>query len=413
MRVAIVGSGVSGLVVAHHLHRKHDIAVFEAEPRVGGHVHTVDVEGGGRTWAVDTGFIVFNEENYPNLVRLLDELGVASQPSTMSFSVKDERSGLEWNGSSLDQIFAQRSNLLRPSFHGMLADVVRFRRESRELLDGGTGEPTLGEFLAARGFARTFVEDCIVPMGASIWSAAPASIERFPARTFARFFHNHRFLESEQPGWRVVRGGSRSYLGPLTRPFQDRIRTATPVERVRRGPEGVEVTPRGGTPERFDEVVIATHSDEALRMLADPTPAEREVLGAFGWQANDTILHTDTAVLPEARRAWGSWNYLVPAAAQGRPLLTYHMNRLQTLDAPETFCVSLNMADRIDPSRVRRRLAYAHPVFTTEAIQAQRRHAEVSGVGRTHYAGAYWGYGFHEDGVNSALAVVRAFGIDA
>jgi predicted NAD/FAD-binding protein len=412
VRVAIVGSGVAGLVVAHQLHRSHDICVFEADPRVGGHVHTVDVEAGGRTWAVDTGFIVFNEENYPNLVRLLDALGVESQPSTMSFSVKDERSGLEWNGSSLDQIFAQRSNLLRPSFHGMLAEVVRFRRESRELLDGGAGEPTLGEFLAARGYARTFVEDCIVPMGASIWSADPAAIVRFPARTFARFFHNHRFLETEQPGWRVVRGGSRSYLGPLTAPFRDRIRTGTPVARIRRGPDGVEVTPHGGSPERFDEVVIATHSDQALRMLADPTPAEREVLGAFGWQANDTVLHTDTAVLPKARRAWGAWNYLVPAAAQGRPLLTYDMNRLQTLDAPETFCVSLNMSDRIDPSLVRRRLDYDHPVFTTESVRAQRRHSEVSGVNRTHYAGAYWGYGFHEDGVNSALAVARAFGAD-
>jgi predicted NAD/FAD-binding protein len=400
-------------VVAHHLHPVHEIAVFEAEARVGGHVHTVDAEAGGRSWAVDTGFIVFNEENYPNLVRILEGLGVESQPSTMSFSVKDERSGLEWNGSSLDQIFSQRSNLLRPSFHGMLADLVRFRRESRELLDGGTDEPTIGEFLAARGYARAFVEDCIVPMGASIWSADPAAMERFPARTFARFFHNHRFLEPEQPGWRVVRGGSRTYLGPLTRPFRDRIRTATPVERIRRRPDGVEVTPRGGAAERFDEVVIATHSDQALRMLADASAAEREVLGAFGWQANDTILHTDTSVLPRARRAWGSWNYLVPAAAEGRPLLTYDMNRLQTLHAPETFCVSLNMAERIDPSRIRQRLAYAHPVFSTEAVRAQRRRAEVSGVNRTHYAGAYWGYGFHEDGVNSALAVARAFGVDA
>jgi predicted NAD/FAD-binding protein len=413
VKVAIVGSGVSGLVVAHHLHPAHDITVFEADSRIGGHVHTVDAEAGGRSWAVDTGFIVFNEENYPNLVRLLGRLGVASQPSTMSFSVKDERSGLEWNGSSLDRIFAQRSNLLRPSFHGMLADLLRFRSESRELLLAGPDEPTMGEFLAARGYARAFVEDCIVPMGASIWSADPAAIERFPARTFARFFHNHRFLETEQPGWRVVRGGSRTYLEPLVRPFRERIRTATPVERIRRLRDAVEVTPRGGAAERFDEVVIAAHSDQALRMLADPTHVEREVLGAFGWQANDTLLHTDTSVLPSERRARGAWNYLVPAAPDGRPLLTYDMNRLQTLDAPETFCVSLNMAARVDPSRVLRRLAYAHPVFTPEAVRAQRRRAEVSGVNRTHYAGAYWGYGFHEDGVNSALAVVRDLGVAA
>ena len=410
MRVAIVGTGVSGLVVAHHLHHTHDLALFEAEARIGGHVHTVDVESGGRSFAVDTGFIVFNEENYPNLTRLFAELGVASRPSTMSFSVKDERSGLEWNGSSLDRIFAQRSNLLRPSFHGMLADLLRFRRESRELLEPGPGEPTLAEFLAARGYARAFVEDCIVPMGASIWSADPAAVERFPARTFARFFHNHRFLETDQPNWRTVEGGSRTYLEPLVRPFRDRIRTSTPVERIRRAPDAVELTPRGGAPERFDAVVVATHSDQALRMLADPTPAEREVLGAFGWQENDVRLHTDVSVLPNARKAWGAWNYLVPAAEAGRPLLTYDMNRLQGLDAPETFCVSLNMGARVDPARTRLRVDSAHPSFSVASVRAQARRAEVSGVNRTHYAGAWWGYGFHEDGVNSALAVVRELG---
>ena len=410
MKIAVVGSGVAGLVCAHLLHPEHEVTVFEADRRVGGHTHTVDVESGGRTWAVDTGFIVFNEENYPNLVRLFDRLGVRTQPSTMSFSVKDERSGLEWNGSSLDQVFAQRGNLLRPSFHRMLADLIRFRRESVELLSGGRDDLTLGEYLSEKGYAREFVEDCIVPMGASIWSADPAAMTRFPARTFVQFFRNHRFLEAEQPRWRVVRGGSRSYLEPLTAPFRERIRSGTPVVSVRRHPDRVEVTPEDGAPERFDEVVLATHSDQALRMLADPTPAEREVLGSIAYQPNDTLLHTDTSVLPKARKAWGAWNYLVPAEAAGRTLLTYDMNVLQTLEAPETFCVSLNMAERIDPARLLRRLDYAHPVFTPEAVRSQGRHAEVSGVNRTHYAGAYWGYGFHEDGVNSALAVARAFG---
>jgi len=410
VKIAVVGSGVAGLVCAHLLHPEHEVTVFEADRRVGGHTHTVDVESGGRTWAVDTGFIVFNEENYPNLVRLFDRLGVRTQPSTMSFSVKDERSGLEWNGSSLDQVFAQRGNLLRPSFHRMLADLIRFRRESVELLSGGRDDLTLGEYLSEKGYAREFVEDCIVPMGASIWSADPAAMTRFPARTFVQFFRNHRFLEAEQPRWRVVRGGSRSYLEPLTAPFRERIRSGTPVVSVRRHPDRVEVTPEDGAPERFDEVVLATHSDQALRMLADPTPAEREVLGSIAYQPNDTLLHTDTSVLPKARKAWGAWNYLVPAEAAGRTLLTYDMNVLQTLEAPETFCVSLNMAERIDPARLLRRLDYAHPVFTPEAVRSQGRHAEVSGVNRTHYAGAYWGYGFHEDGVNSALAVARAFG---
>ena len=410
MRVAIVGSGVSGLVVAHHLHPAHEIAVFEAEARVGGHVHTVDAEAGGRTWAVDTGFIVFNEENYPNLVRILDGLGVESQPSTMSFSVKDERSGLEWNGSSLDRIFAQRSNLLRPSFHRMLADLLRFRKESRELLVGAPDDLTLGAYLDEQGYSRPFVEDCLVPMGASIWSADPETFARFPARAFARFFHNHRFLEAEQPGWRVVKGGSRTYVEALTRPFRDRIRSGTPVESVRRHPDRVEVRPAGGPAERFDEVILATHSDEALRMLADPSAAEREVLGAIPYQRNETVLHTDATVLPRARKARGAWNYLVPREPQGRVTLTYDMNLLQTLEAPDTFCVSLNMSGRIDPARVLLRLDHAHPVYTPEGIRAQRRHGEVSGVSRTHYAGAYWGDGFHEDGVRSALAVCRAFG---
>jgi uncharacterized protein len=411
VRIAIVGSGISGLTCAHLLHDDHQITLFEAGHHLGGHTHTLDVEHGGRRYAVDTGFIVFNEAKYPGFVRLLSQLGVSSQPSSMSFSVRDERSGLEWNGSSLNALFAQRANLLKLSFHRMLADLLRFRREARALLlDRRDDGVTLGAYLEAQRYSREFVEQCLIPMGASIWSADPARLAEFPARSFVQFFENHRFLDQEQPGWRVVKGGSRSYVAELTRPFRERIRLGTPVESIRRFPDRVEVTPAGGAPETFDQVVLAAHSDQALSVLADPTPAEREILSAIPYQENEAVLHTDDSVLPRSRRAWGSWNYLVPEKESGRVAVTYNMNRLQGLDAPTTFCVSLNLGNRIDPAKVIRRLRYHHPVFTSEGAAAQRRHEELLGPNRTFFAGAYWGYGFHEDGLQSALAVCRRFG---
>ena len=410
MRIAIVGSGISGLVCAHLLHPDHEITVFEAQERAGGHTHTHDLQQGGRRYAVDTGFIVFNEATYPGLVKLFRRLGVASQASTMSFGVRNERTGLEWNGSSLGQIFAQRRNVVNPSFLRMIRDLLRFRREARELLAGDGQGPTLGGYLEDRGYSRAFAEDCLLPMGAAIWSADPARMREFPARRFVRFFENHRFLEACQPQWRVVQGGSRRYVEALTAPFRERIRLRTPVEAVRRYSDRVEVAPAGGPAERFDQVIVATHSDQALRLLADPTPAEREILAAIPYQQNEVVLHTDDSVLPRLPRARGGWNVLVPRQERGRVSVTYDMNRLQGLDARPGYRVSLNLEAAIDPARVLRRLDYQHPVFTTAGDEAQRRHGELLGANRTWFAGAYWGQGFHEDGLQSALAVCRRFG---
>jgi uncharacterized protein len=414
MRIAIVGSGISGLVCAHLLHPDHDLALFEAGDHVGGHTHTHDVEVGGRPVAVDTGFIVFNEETYPGFVRLLAALGVASQPSDMSFSVKDAATGLEWRGTSLDSLFAQRANLFKLTFHRMVADIVRFNGLAKALAarPDGDDEP-IGAFVERHGFSRQFTEHYLVPLGSAIWSADPSRFSQFPAQTFARFFENHRFLQvAGQPAWRTVAGGSRRYVEAITRPFADRIRRAA-VTGIRRGVDRdgrVEVTAAGLPPERFDRVILACHSDEALALLADPSEAERQILGAIPYQENVATLHTDERVMPASRRAWASWNAWIPETPRGRATLTYDMNRLQALETPEPLFVSLNMDDRIYPQRVLKRLRYHHPVYTPEGVKAQRRHGEIDGRRGTHFCGAYWSYGFHEDGVQSALRVCRAFG---
>jgi predicted NAD/FAD-binding protein len=410
MRIAVIGAGVSGLVAARLLSRENDVSVFEAQEYAGGHTRTVDVPSGGRTWAVDTGFIVYNEENYPEFTRLLARLSVATKPSTMSFSARCERTGLEYCPSSLDALFVQRKNLLRPAFWRMLADVGRFRREAAGLIRTGDDGPTLGNFLDRR-YSRLFIEQFIVPMGAAIWSSPPGRVLDMPALFFARFFSQHRFLDATgQPQWRVVEGGSREYVAPLVAPFRDRIRLSTPVVSVRRFGEGVEVTPGGGTPERFDHAVIAVHSDQALKMLADASEAEREILSAIPYQENRVVLHTDTSFLPKGRAAWAAWNYLVPARATDRVTVTYDMNVLQGLPAPVEFLVTLNGAEGVRPGAVLREMTYHHPVFRREGVAAQGRRGEINGVRRTWYCGAYWGNGFHEDGVRSAVEVGRAFG---
>ncbi|MCB9897658.1 MAG: FAD-dependent oxidoreductase [Planctomycetes bacterium] len=407
MKIAVVGTGVSGLVAAHRLHPEHDLTVFEADDRIGGHVNTLDLRTGGRSHAVDTGFIVFNERTYPGFCALLDELGVASRPSTMSFSVRDERTGLEYNGHSLDTLFAQRRNLLRPTFLRMIADILRFNRQARELLEGEDDGLTLGEYLDRGRWSRAFLEQYILPMGAAIWSSGTVGMRAFPARAFVRFFENHGMLSvDERPQWRVVEGGSRSYVEALVRPFRERIRSSSPVDAVRRLADGVEVTVRGDAPERFDAVVIAVHSDQALAMLADPSASERAVLGAIGYQRNEAVVHTDERMLPRARKAWAAWNYHVTSRDDERVAVTYDMNALQGLDAEVRFLVTLNHVEDIDPTRVLRRITYHHPVFTPAALAAQRRHAEISGVRRTFYCGAYWGYGFHEDGHRSAVTAL-------
>lgn len=411
MRIAIIGTGVSGLVAAWLLAPEHDLTVFEANDYVGGHTHTVRCEIDGETHAVDTGFIVYNEKTYPNFVRLLDRLGVATQPSTMSFSVVDQRDGLEYAATSIDALFAQRRNLLRPGFYGMIRDIYRFFRESRELLESPDDDITLADYVRRRGFGRAFVEQHLVPIGASIWSADPQRFGLIPARFFVRFLGNHGMLQADdRPPWRVVRGGSHEYVKAIVRPFREGIQLSTPVEAVTRFPDHVEVRPRGGRSRKFDRVIIATHSDQALRMLTDPTDAEREILGAIPYQPNDTVLHTDERLLPTRRKTWASWNYVVPAEPRDRVAITYHMNTLQSIQASRQFCVTLNRTQDIDPDRVLRRFEYHHPIFTAAGVAAQRQHHRINGENRTYYCGAYWGYGFHEDGVRSGLAVAKLFG---
>jgi predicted NAD/FAD-binding protein len=408
MKVAIVGSGISGLVCASRLHARHEISVFEQSDWIGGHTHTVEVRHQGVQYAVDTGFIVYNERNYPHFSALLTRLGVATQPTRMTFGFRSERTGLEYSGSSLDGLFAQRRNFLRPQFWGMLAEILRFFREARALLEGEGEEQPLGDFLDERGFARDFQEEHLLPMGAAIWSCPTDQMRQFPARSFARFFANHGLLSlRDRPQWRVIRGGSARYVDALTRPFRERIRLETPIARVARDPEGASLTLGDGSTERFDAVVFACHSDQALDLLVDPDPLEKDTLSAIRYQANDVVLHTDSSLMPRSPRAWSAWNYHVPTDPRAAATVTYDMNFLQGIDAPVSFLVTLNSTHEIDPTRVLGRYRYDHPIFDESALLAQRQHAGLGSARRTAYCGAYWGYGFHEDGVRSGLVAAE------
>ena len=411
MKIAIIGGGISGLTTAHLLCGEHEITLFEANDYPGGHTNTLDVPHDGKNYAVDTGFIVFNERTYPNFIKLLERLAVPSQPSVMSFSVVCETTGLQYCATSLDTLFAKRKNLLSLPFWRMLLEIFRFNRSSAELYGSSDLSLTLGEYLRAHGYSPLFIEKFLIPMGAAVWSADPAQFLSFPAVAFVRFFTNHGMLNVlDQPAWRVVTGGSRQYVAPLIRPFRDRIRLSTPVERVQRFGDRVTVTPRGSEPEEFDHVVLACHSDQALALLSDPSAAERELLGAIPYQKNETVLHTDSRLLPSLPKARASWNCLLPRRQQGSVVLTYWMNLLQSISAPVDFCVTLNSPAAIAPDAIIRSLVYHHPVYSAAAFAAQKRRDEISGVNRTSYCGAYWGWGFHEDGVKSALAVCRQFG---
>jgi predicted NAD/FAD-binding protein len=408
VKIAIVGSGIAGLTVAAALHPQHDVTVYEASPWIGGHTNTVDVEEDGRMLAVDTGFIVFNEWTYPNFVAMLERLGVRRQDSNMSFSLQDERTGLEYNGTSVNSLFAQRRNLLRPSFLKMIAEILRFNREAPRLLGGADTTTTLGEYLAAHRYTRSFVEHYVVPMGRAIWSAEEAALLGFPVRFFVEFFHRHGFLSVDnRPQWYAVAGGSREYVRALTAPFADRIRTSCPVAQVRRLPHEVVVRTGDGGAEHHDAVVLACHSDQALALLADPSDAEREILGAFPYQRNVATLHTDARLLPRRPLARAAWNYHLRAEPHAGCAVTYDMNVLQSLATRRRYLVSLNLEDRIDPATVLARFEYDHPVYTPQGVAAQSRHAEISGARRTYYCGAYWRYGFHEDGLVSGLAVAE------
>lgn len=413
MRIAVAGSGVSGLVSAWLLAPHHEVVLFEADDRPGGHTNTVDVALPSGDYAVDTGFIVCNDRTYPNFLRLLDALDVATQPSAMTFSVSCERTGLEWAGTDLNGVFAQRANAVRPRFLRMLADVARFGRlGQRRLRSSGEGEDlgTLADFVAEHRFSAAFVDLYLVPLGASIWSAEPAAFDQYPLRPLLAFLDHHGLLDLRtRPQWMTVSGGSRTYVRAITAELGDRVRLGCPVERVTRSEDKVEVTSRAGA-EVFDHVVVAGHSDQALALLGDPTPAEQEVLGAIRYVANEATLHTDRAMLPRSPRAWAAWNYHRLGGDQDQVAVTYDMNRLQRLGAAEPICVTLNRHADIDPATVLQRIDYAHPVYDPPSDAARRRRDEISGRNRTSYVGAYWHNGFHEDGVRSAVEACRPLG---
>lgn len=417
MRIAIIGTGIAGLTCAHLLAQRHDITVFEREERPGGHTNTVRVELGEEAHDVDTGFIVYNEQNYPGLVRLFERLDVPTKPSDMSFSVSDVRSGVEWRATSPNTVFAQRRNALRPVFLRALADIVRFNRHTRRLLATDIAEGlTLRELVAEGGWSPHMVNWYLAPMVSAIWSAPIGDALDIPAATFARFFDNHGLLRlGAQPSWRTVEGGARTYVKRILAPLGTRVRLATPVAKVTRRLDGVELLTERHGPEHFDHVILAAHSDQSLELLGDPTAAERSVLGTIRYQPNTAVLHTDESLLPRAPRAWASWNYRVEATTtrgRGGATLTYHMNRLQSIHSRHQICVTLNQAGAVDPARVLGVFEYAHPVLDAAAVAAQKRYDEISGIRSTWYCGAYWGYGFHEDGVQSALRVCRALGVD-
>ncbi len=412
MRIAIVGGGISGLYSAHLLHKHHDIQLFEAGSYPGGHTNTVDAILGGQSIPVDTGFIVHNDRNYPLFLALLDELGVAAQDGEMSFSMSCELSGLEYSGSSLNTLFAQRRNLVNPRFLGMLRDILRFNRSTDALLDA-PAEQTLADFLELNNFSGALVDDYLVPMAAAIWSSDPANILDFPAAYFGRFFHNHGLLTiNDRPQWRTICGGSRNYVAPLIAPYKERVHLNSPVERVTRSNGQITVKPRGGEAQHFDQVIFACHSDQALQILGDPTPQEREILGGIPYQPNDTVLHTDTSLLPKKRLAWSAWNYHRYKSDATEVCVTYHMSLLQKLDSPKPLLVSLNATDRINPDTILQRIRYHHPVYDSASVKARGRWAEINSVNNTHYCGAYWGYGFHEDGLRSARAVADKLLVD-
>jgi predicted NAD/FAD-binding protein len=417
MRIAIVGAGISGLTAAHLLDPVHDVTVFEAAGYAGGHTNTVRVDTPHETHHVDTGFIVFNDRNYPRFEGLLRRLGVASQASTMSFSVSDGRGDFEYSGASPNGLYAKRAHLVTPWFQRMIADLVHFNRAARTLVrdgpaSGPAAEISLGHWLEAHRFSGPFIDRLIVPQASAVWSADPAQMWTFPARFLAEFFDNHGMLGlRHRPQWRTISGGSARYVEALTARLRGRLRLATPVQSIHRSSAGVLVRPRGGDAEPYDEVVLATHSDQALALLGDATELERELLGAITYQDNEAVLHTDSAMLPRRRRAWASWNYHLLPDPGSRTTVTYHMNRLQSLSAEREFCVTLNRSEAIDPSRIIRRIEYAHPVYTPAGVAAQSRVHEISGRNRTHFCGAYWGWGFHEDGAVSAERVAARLGV--
>lgn len=411
MNIAIIGAGISGLTAAYYLREKHNITVFESAPRIGGHTATVDIEHQGRDYAIDTGFIVYNDWTYPRFIELIDALGVDTQATEMSFSVRCDSSGLEYGGNNLNTLFAQRRNLLRPNFHRMLHDILRFNREAVRDLESGSiaADTTLGEYLTENRYGDAFTYQYLLPMGCAIWSASTESMIEFPLLFFTRFFNNHGLLSvNDRPQWRVISGGSKNYLEPLTRDFRDSIQLNARISSVRRRQDAVELVLANGRIQSFDQVIFGCHSDQALQLLSDATQAERDALTAILYQPNEVVLHTDDALLPQRRLAWSSWNYWLRERYQQRAVLTYDMNILQGIESDATFCVTLNATEAIDPNKIIETFNYSHPVFSLDSVAAAAKIDNFNGLNRSWFAGAYLGNGFHEDGVVSGRRVADA-----
>jgi uncharacterized protein len=411
MRIAVIGSGISGLASAWLLATEHEVTLYEASDYLGGHTHTHDVEVAGRSYRVDSGFIVFNEPHYPLLYKMFEQLGVQTQATTMSFALSNERSGLEYNATSLDGLFAQRSNLLSPRFLRMLSDIFRFYRQAPALLELSGPGPTLGDYLDEHRYSAAFRDDHLVPMASALWSSPATQILGFPAKYLVRFMANHQMLQaSNRPQWRVVRGGSQTYVRAMRQGWKVRERANCAVTRVLREADVVQITSQSGN-ERYDQVVLACHSDQALALLGDASDRERDILGAIAFQENDTVLHTDARLLPKRRKVWAAWNALVPADESQQCTVSYCMNLLQSLDAPDPIVVTLNRSAQIAPEKILKRMRYHHPVYSQASVAAQSRKKEIQGTNRTWFCGAYWGWGFHEDGMHSAVEVANGLGV--
>jgi len=410
MKIAIIGSGISGNTVAHYLHPQHDITLYEANSHVGGHTHTHDLQTDDGPLAIDTGFIVFNSRTYPNFINLLQQLGVDWQDTEMSFSVKDQAGGLEYNGHNLDTLFCQRRNLLKPAFLKMISDILRFNRQAPASLDNDRSDMPLGDYLATHNYGKLFIHRYIIPMGAAIWSTSPQRMMDFPAKFFIRFFVNHGLLQvRDRPPWYVIRNGSKAYVDKLIAPFKNNIHLNTPVEAVHRVGRQVLVKPRNRDAVMYDAVFIASHSDQALRMRGTQASSlEKQLLGSIPYQRNTAVLHTDSSLLPDNKKAWAAWNYHINAKPDSAVALTYYMNRLQSLNTSQTYCVTLNNDEAIDQRKIIKCIDYHHPVFTPDSVITQQRQSEINTDG-IYYCGAYWRNGFHEDGVVSALNAIEDF----
>jgi len=416
VKIAVIGSGISGLTCSYLLGSDHEVHLFESEDRLGGHTHTHLVNVSSGEYKIDTGFIVCNNKNYPNFFKLLNQIGIELKPSSMSFSVKSEVDGLEYNGTTINSLFCQRKNLINPSFYRMILDILRFNKEATSYFLKTKNDVeesiTLESYLNNNGYSEQFIENYVMPMGAAIWSASREEMRQFPLKFFVRFFHHHGMLTvDDRPQWYVLKDGSSSYIPMLTKKIKNNIHLNSPIDSVERVSDGVKLNVNGQN-YIFDEVIFATHADVTKKILKNPTPLEKDVLDGFDYRPNDILLHTDTSVLPKKKLGHASWNYFIPKKQNNRVAVTYHMNILQGIEAPETFLVSLNMDEYIDPKKVIKKLSYSHPVYNLNSVRSQQRWHEISGKDKIHFCGAYWGNGFHEDGVKSALRITEMFGVN-